>query len=197
MQHIEENLLDQYVMGTLPGELTAEVEEHLLTCSFCQGRLVEADEFLTLFRSAAIPVNPGPVPWWISVLTFRKWYWSGAAAALATLLIFLVTGDFHKAKLPPAIVLMQSLRGPEAGAQMASGRPGLLVFDLAVQANHSEYEAEIVDAVGNEVLHIGAEVKDGRYAVLVEGLAPGSYWVRLYRKQGMRELVAEYGLRAE
>ena len=80
---------------------------------------------------------------------------------------------------------------------MAAGRPGLLVFDLAVQANHSEYEVEIVDGVGNEVLHMGAEVKDGRYAVLVERLAPGSYWVRLYRKQGVRELVAEYGLRAE
>lgn len=197
MQHIEENLLDQYAMGTLPHESIAEVEEHLLICAICQSRLVAVDEFLPLFRSAATELDAPATSWWFNALAFRRWFWSGAAAALAALLIFLATGDSHKAKPAPAILLMQSLRGPEAEAEMVSGRPCFLVFDLAIPANHESYEVEVVDAVGNEVFHKGAELKDGRLTVLVQRLAPGSYWVRVYRTQLKKELMAEYGLRAE
>lgn len=197
MQHIEENLLDQYAMGTLPKESIAEVEEHLLLCSFCQNRLVEADQFLTVFRAAATNLDASPKPAWISALASRKGFWSGAAAAFAALLVLLITGDSHHANLPPAILLMQSLRGPESTAEMASARPCLLVFDLVVSANPTEYEIDIVDAVGNDVLKRDAEVRDGRLSVLVDRLARGSYWVRIYQKQSAKELLAEYGLQAE
>jgi hypothetical protein len=92
---------------------------------------------------------------------------------------------------------MESLRGPEAAAEMPSATPSLLVFDVAAPTNPPDYEIEIVDAVGNEVLKRPAEVRDGRIAVLVERLAHGPYWVRVYRKQPGRELLAEYSLRAE
>jgi hypothetical protein len=139
MQHIEENLLDQYALGTLSPESIAELEEHLLVCSFCQSRLVEADELLILFREAATLEDASTTPRWRNAFAFRTSFWSGAAAALTALLILLITGDSHRAKLPPAILLMQSLRGPEAGAKMASARPILLVFDMAVQASR-DYE---------------------------------------------------------
>ena len=197
MHHIEENLLDQYALGTLSAESIAELEEHLLVCSLCQSRLVEADELLILFREAAALEDTITTPRWLNTSAFGTSLWSGAAAALAALLILLITGDSHHAKLTPAILLMQSLRGPAAGAEMASARPVLLVFDVAVQANRADYEIEIVDAVGHEVLKRGAEVRDGRLAALVERLARGSYWVRVYRKHPGSELLAEYSLRAE
>jgi len=197
MQHIEEPFLDQYALGTLSAESIAELEEHLLICAFCQRRLVEADEFLILFREAATPEDASTTPRWLNTFPFRTSFWSGAAAAVAALLIVLITGDSHHTKLPPAVLLMQSLRGPEAGAVTASARPFLLIFDVAVQANHVDYEIEIVDAVGEQVLKRGAEVRDGRLAALVERLAPGSYWVRVYRKQPGSELLTEYSLRAE
>jgi hypothetical protein len=196
-QHIEETLLDQYAMGTLPRESITEVEEHLLICLLCQRRLVAVDEFLPLFRSAALPLDAPVSPWWIGTMPFRKWFWSSTAAALAAFLIFLAGGNAHKAKAPPAILLMQSLRGPEAGAEMAPGRSCLLVFDLAIDARPMDYEIEIVDSIGNEVLRKGAEAKDGRLAVLVAPLARGSYWVRVYRTPPVRELLAEFGLRAK
>ena len=196
IQHIEENLLDQYALGILSPELRPDLEEHLLVCSVCQNRLVEADELLILLREAATLEDASTTSRWRGAFAFRTGFWSGAAAALTALLILLITGDSHRAKLPPAILLMQSLRGPDAGAAMPSARPLLLVFDVAVHANFTDYEILIVDAVGNEVLKRAAEV-GGRLAILVEELARGSYWVRVYRKQPSGELLTEYGLRAE
>src|SRR5215472_15400923 len=177
--HIDENLLDQYALGTLSTESVAAVEEHLLLCSFCQSRLVEADELSLLFREAAILEDASANRPWLSAFTFRTGFWRGVAAATA-LLILLITGDYdHSSKVPTAILLLQSLRGPEDGAKMASARPCLLVldvaFDAAVPGNRPDYDIEIVDAVGNKVLKKSAEVRDGRLAVLVEGLARGSY----------------------
>jgi hypothetical protein len=197
MQHIEENLLDQYALGTIAAESIAELEEHLLICSICQSRLVEADQLLFLLREAVPLESARTTPQWWNAFDFRTSFLSGAAAVLSALLIMLITGDSHRAKLSPAILLMESLRGPGAGPVMTSATPSLLVFDVATQTNPADYEIEIVDAVGNQVLKRGAEVRDGRLAVLVERLARGSYWVRLYRRQPARELSAEYSLRAE
>ena len=194
-EHIEETLLDQYAMGTVPRASVAQVEEHILICSLCQSRLVAIDEFLTVFRSAALPADE-PTPSWISVFRFRRWLWSGTAAAISLLLILVATGDLRKVSLPPAIVLMQSLRGPEDGARMSASRPCLLVFDLDLPRNKADYEIEIVDAAGEQVIRKDAEVKNGRLAILVRRLAPGSYWVRVYRKQDS-ELRAEYSLQSE
>jgi len=196
MQHIEGNLLDQYALGTLPAGSIAELEEHLLVCSICQSRLVEADELLLLFREAAT-LEDAHATSWRNAFAFRNSFLSGTAAVLSALLILLITGDVHHAKLPPVILLMESPRGLDAVAVMASAKPSLLIFDVAAQANPGDYEIEIVDAVGTEVLKKRAEVRDGRLAVLVERLAHGTYWVRVYRKQPGGELLAEYSLRAE
>ena len=79
---------------------------------------------------------------------------------------------------------------------MSASRPCLLVFDLDLPRNKADYEIEIVDAAGEQVIRKDAEVKNGRLAILVRRLAPGSYWVRVYRKQDS-ELRAEYSLRSE
>ena len=199
MRHIEEDLLDRYALGSLSAESIIPLEEHLLVCAFCQSRLAEADRFLMLFRDAATSEGVSPAPRWMNILAFQKVFWPGAAAALTVLLIFLSSGDSHHVRLPPAILMMHSLRGPDAGAEMSTARPFLLVFDAAVSAARTDYEIAIVDAQGNKVLNRGAEVRDGRLAVLIEKkeLAPGSYWVRVYRKRAGGELLAEYSLRAE
>jgi hypothetical protein len=197
MNHIEESLLDQYALGTLSSESVAELEEHLLICSLCQSRLVEADELRILFQEEAALGDATATPPWLSVLAFRTSFWPGAAAALTAILILLITGGSHHAKLAPTILLMQSLRGPEAEAEMVSATPTLLIFDVAAQASPLDYEIEIVDTLGNEVLKRGAEIRNGRLAVLVEKLTRGSYWVRVYDKGPGRELLVEYSLQAK
>jgi hypothetical protein len=194
--HIDEDLLDQYAMATLPEGLVAEVEEHLLGCSFCQKRLVETDEFVTVFREAATQMDARPALQPRRFWPFRIIAWASAAAALVALVIFLISGKRQDAKLPPAMLSMQSLRGPGAAAHIVSGRPYRLVFDLPVQAT-LDYEVEIVDEIGSGILTIRAEVRNGQLTVPLDKIVRGSYWVRVYRAHPDRQVVAEYGLRAD
>ena len=193
--HIEEDLLDQYAMGTLAVESVPEIEEHLLCCTLCQARLIETDEFLAVFSAAATRVHTHPSPDGERNVMFRPALW--AAAALTGLAVLLITVPRKDTRPPATTILMQSFRGPESEARMASGKPVRLVFDLPVQAPPANYEIEVVDTAGNEVTNTHAEMKDGRLTGLLEKLAGGTYWVRVYRTEPTRELVAEYGLRAE
>ena len=51
--HLSEELLDEYVRRTLPGEdAIAFVEEHLLVCERCRQVVGETDDLVTALRSA-------------------------------------------------------------------------------------------------------------------------------------------------
>ncbi len=195
--HIDENVLDRYAMGTLPGAAIPQVEEHLLSCSFCQSRLVETDDFLTHFRAAVTQVELHTAPFWRRFLNAQRFIWGGSAVLAAGLVLLLVTGEPRLNKPEPAMVLMQSLRGPEEQAQIAKGSPSLLIFDLPMASTHPSYEVEVVDTAGKQILKGQGIVKDDRLAFPIQKLAPAGYWVRIYQKQPARALVAEYGLQAK
>jgi hypothetical protein len=192
--HNSDELLDQYALGTLSEEVLAGVEEHLLICEACQSRLEASDEFAMLFRAAAVQPDARSRRRWRLFWNHRATSWTVAAAAVVAILL-LVVGPFRKPPTAPATVVMQSLRGPDAPAQVTAGRPALLVFDIVPTAGVNEYEARIVNPVGVEILAPKVSSKDGRLAVLVDRLPPGSYWVRVFRTDN-REPIAEYGLRA-
>ncbi len=50
MDHISEDELERYAARQLPQAEASVVEEHLLTCSFCQDRLRLTDEFVVALR---------------------------------------------------------------------------------------------------------------------------------------------------
>jgi len=195
--HIEENVLDRYAMGTLPGESIPKVEEHLLDCSFCQSRLVETEEFLTHFRAAATQLDMRPVPLWQRLQNAQRLLWGGSAVMAAALMLLLIPGVPEQMKPQPAVVLMQSLRGPEGRTQVARGRPGLLIFDVPIVPARTDFEIEIVDTAGNEILKGNGNVKDDHLTFPIGKLAPAAYWVRVYQRQPAKVLVAEYGLEAK
>lgn len=195
--HIEDEFLDQYASGTLPEERLEGVEEHLLFCQACQSRLQASDEFGMLFRIAAVQPDARPQHGWRSFwnhdLSMRAASWTAAAAVAG--IVFLLAEPFGKPLTAPETVFMQSLRGPEASAQIRAGKPALLVFDIAPAASVNQYEARVVNPVGTQILASKVSLKDGRIAVLVSRLPAGSYWVRIYRTDD-REPIAEYGLRS-
>jgi hypothetical protein len=195
--HIDENVLDRYAMGTLPEAAIPQVEEHLLSCSLCQTLLLETDDFLVHFRAAATQVELYTIPFWQRFLNAQRLIWGGSAVAVAGLVLLLVTGEPRLSMPEPAMVLMQSLRGPEEQAQIAKGSPSLLIFDLPIPATHPTYEVEVVDTAGKQILKGQGIVKDDHLAFLIQKLAPAGYWVRIYQKEPARALVAEYGLEAK
>src|SRR4051812_31558466 len=110
-QHVNEDLLDQYVVGSMDAEPLPELEEHLLVCGTCQSRLKAADEFAHLFREASsLPEARATRPWWQG---FRRPAagWTAAAVAAAALILF-VAPRSEPAGAPVAAYL-QSFRGPE------------------------------------------------------------------------------------
>jgi predicted anti-sigma-YlaC factor YlaD len=194
--HINDELLDQYALGTLPGEQLAGLEEHLLFCEACQSRLDAAEEFEMLFREAAVQAGARSHHRWRLSWNHRAVGWTGAALAAALAILLLVAGPLHKSPMAPATVFLQSLRGPDAPAQVTTGRPCLLVFDIVPTAGVNQYEARIVNPIGVEILAAAVSLKDGHLAVLVDKLPPGSYWVRVFRTDN-GDPIAEYGLRAK
>jgi hypothetical protein len=190
--HIDEDVLDRYASGSLRPELLAAIEEHLLTCPDCQTRLIAVDEFIGLFRAAATQPDARPQPAWQRLFNAR---WIGAAAVVAAVLA-LVFVEFPRPRMMPATVFMQSLRGPEAVAAVTAGKPVRLVFDLTPTGAVRDYEVQIVDLLGTQVLAIPVEFNNGQLSVLIPKLGVGSYWARIYRRANS-ELIAEYGLRAE
>jgi hypothetical protein len=164
----------------------------LLTCPDCQTRLIAMDEFMGLFRAAATQPDARPQPFWQRLFNAR---WIGAAAVVAAVLSLLFV-EFPKPPMMPAMVFMQSLRGPEAVAAITAGKPVRLVFDLTPTGDVRDYEVQIVDLLGTQVLAIPVEFNNGQLSVLIQKLGAGSYWARVYHRANS-ELIAEYGLRAE
>lgn len=58
MQHISEELIDEYTLGRLVGAQAAAVEKHLLICNECQDRLRLTEDFVRALR-ATIHAQPG------------------------------------------------------------------------------------------------------------------------------------------
>ncbi len=194
--HIEAEIMDQYAMGTLPEISLSEIEEHLLICPVCQTRLQEADEFIALFRVAATEPDARPVAWWKTAFSFPTTAWAGAAAAVAVVVLMLVFGPVRHSTLPPAVVVMQALRGAESGSLVPAGRAATLVFNLPPSASPGQYQIQIVNTTGNGVLNAVAEARNGRLNATIGKLDRGAYWVRLYQMRPEWELVEEYALRA-
>jgi hypothetical protein len=192
--HIPEDYLDRYASGALSVDLLPSVEEHLLSCSACQSRLVEADEFLRLFRLAASEIELNTVPFWKRIFHSGPAKWAGAAALLAVSLA-VVEISFRDAPAPEAIVLMQSLRGPDTGARITAGKPARLVFDLASPVAAGNCKLQIVDEDGAGILETATSPANGRLVASVKGLARGDYWARLYCGDN-EELLVEYGLKS-
>jgi len=60
-RHVEDDLLEQYALTTLPLRYSASVEEHLLVCEHCCSRLAEHDKFIQSIRTALLSSQPGPL----------------------------------------------------------------------------------------------------------------------------------------
>jgi hypothetical protein len=191
--HIEDEQLDLYALGRVPEGLLPEIEEHLLECEICQGRLARSDEFAVLFQAAATQgLRTRGVRQWL------LWAQRAAvplAAAAAIAVVIFVSGQGGRRPAPPVVVEMRSMRGPEAFARVEAGRPSTLLLDVAAPEGVATYTALVLDLSGAEVSRPPIESREGRIALQIAPLRKGLYWVRVARNHG-NDPVSEYGLEA-
>jgi hypothetical protein len=57
LDHISDEALEQYAMQTLPESACGTLEEHLLVCSECQGRLDQTERYIRAMRSSAMRIR--------------------------------------------------------------------------------------------------------------------------------------------
>ena len=58
--HCSEDVLEEYSMGMLSSQDCVSVEEHLLLCVACQGRLEDTEEYIRVVKAAASILGAGP-----------------------------------------------------------------------------------------------------------------------------------------
>lgn len=202
--HTSEEVLEEYSRGTLPDAEAAVVEEHLLICPQCQGRLAEIDAFVDATRQAASRLQMSPPTTWEEIW-HGLWRWLtrrpaplAAATALAVLLaIVAIAWRVGNRDEPAFSVYLQAVRGGETllNVRAPLGRPLLLELDPVGLPVLPSYRLEIVDARGAAVFE--ATARHHATAITVEvarRLSAGAYWIRLYEPHPSRTLLREFGL---
>jgi hypothetical protein len=192
-QHVGEADLDSYSMHALSQEASARLEEHLLICETCRGRLVEADAYVAAMKDAArdFPRQeraPDQARW--------QWRWprlipAFAAVALIAIAVTALPLTRHAAPAPFAVSL-RTMRGPDTPARAPSRRPLALQLDLTGLAASPSYRIEMVDRSGNRVWQGAIANPVSTASVTVPPQKRGMYFVRVALPSG--ETLREYGL---
>jgi hypothetical protein len=187
-RHPHEDVFEDYAFERLCAQELVDFEEHLLICEKCQTTLANTDEHIRLMKAAAaayMAENSRP--------SARRGLRRNVAAA-AVLLLTCLTALLSLRSPPrdPQAIQLEAYRGKVSVAP--AGVPldlkiDLPKLDLKDERPATAYRVEIVNGTGRRVWFGGTPV------CLTEGLAPGTYWVRLSSDTG--ELLREFGLRAE
>jgi hypothetical protein len=67
---------------------------------------------------------------------------------------------------------------------------------MPLPAPPEQCRMEIANVNGTKVLETGTMLHEGRLAGSIQGLARGTYWVRLYRRED-NELLSEFSLNVQ
>lgn len=204
-KHPSEDALEEYALGLLAEEDAAELEEHLLVCASCQDRLRETDEFIAAMREATRRWQQAPPPRWrLAWGRVQRWFeipavpWAAAAAAVIVLVLLVprLLLEPRERGMQPLTVLLRATRAFEPGmfAQAPAGRPLELAWDPAGLGGDECCRLEVVDAQGRTLVETRVRQQTEGAHARVEGLQPGTYWVRLYGLKPGGLLLREFGL---
>jgi hypothetical protein len=194
--HPGDNLLEAYVMGTLRGNSTAELEEHLLSCHSCRLRMEDVESFVHKFREAADGVEMRPVRAVNQSWNYRSLAWGVAMSAAVVIGIFVARHPGISPVPPPAIVL-HPFRGLETPMHVKSGTNFMLVLDAPPASSIHSYQVQFVDAGGHPFRTAKVETRDDRLTLACDRLAHGVYWVRVYGSSKETAPLMEYRLQVE
>jgi hypothetical protein len=181
-RHMDPEDVERYSMGTIPEEISAQFEEHLLVCESCRNRVAESDALVRAMRQAAGQIRQqeaAPAHAWRTSLM-------PLLAAAAVIVAALLFGWSRFGAKPEVAVSLMAMRGGDPMAHAPAGTPLALHPDTTGLPASASYGLEIVDSVGKSVWH-GA--LPGSH---VPPQSKGTYFVRIYANGS--EPLREYGL---
>lgn len=188
-RHAEEDELERYSLGEVASDEYAQLEEHLLVCEACRGRLADHDLFTRSFAGAAAQWRAGHPE-----VAKRRWWFPRLALVMGSLALLAVGGLWLSQSSPqrnstPVAIALSTTRGAVVAAHAPAVRPLDLKPDLTGLAVFRTYDLQVVDAVGGQVARVKATPQA---TARISALRPGTYFVRLYSPSG--ELLREYAL---
>ena len=207
--HASDDTLERYVLRGLDDPEVARMEEHLLVCSTCQARLEETESFIIATRSAAGKLRAEPPSAWeelegrfARLMAMPTPVWATAAvAAMVVCVLALGPSLLTSPSATPAFaVALEAARGVEglAESRVPAHSPLLLSIDLSELPARDSYKVEVVDATGRPEIELTLAPAKGRLVANTgRALGAGRHWVRLYSSGEPRNLLREYGVKAE
>jgi hypothetical protein len=204
--HVSDDRLEEYCLGTVPAAALEEVESHLLVCASCRQRLAQTEGYVQTVRQAAADVEAerqararrrhGALRRW-----FRPAPLAVAAGVAAIMVVWGVIWSQRGAPSGPpvAVTLELSRGGGAAGRAHVPARRALLVtLDLTGLAALDSYRLTVVNAAGDPVREAPARREDGGVRLEIpRGLEAGTYWIRVFDPRGSGVLLREFGMELE
>ena len=193
--HMDQNDMEKYSMGAATEEESALFEEHFLVCEICRKGIEEQDKFISAMQEAGrryrfpelLPVRRR------FLVRFLPIFAATGLIAVATMITLWVGS---RASVTPAFAVnLLSTRGAGIEAKAPPGRNLSLFLDLNGIAPEPSHPVEMVDGQGAVAWKGVAQTQQSKAAVLIPGMAGGTYFVRLYSGSG--QLLREYGIQVE
>ena len=177
MDHLrieEQNLIDQYVRGTMPADERAEFEEHFVDCAACQEQIEAARSLRLAVRESVAETRAG-----------SGWRWTAIAAcacvgiAIAASSVFLFERQSARSELasvrssleraPVVFGLSLSRDASEPRDVTIPAEPRWMVFLAEIDATrYSRYRAAVIGSRGHSVrrapcrdVHLGSVWRAG------------------------------------
>ena len=196
--HPEEDHLERYVMRICSAQEAGVIEAHLPDCEPCRVRLYDAEEWVSLMKTA-LPLGPThrtAVHWRLSIgqLFTRPGTLAAGCMALAAILV-IAPSLLRDRAVHEEFVMLSATRGGPVQPPAGSSH-NLLRLHLDVTGLEEPLDGQVVDESGGVVWSQPVTATNPEI-MLDRPLKPGDYWVRVNSREQTHANLREFSLHVE